>query len=184
SSVEPASRQALGVLGEAKEDYWVHRLQAVWGSRVAEQHIVRLERTLQQAIAVTVNQRAVNVLNKVEPAMQRVAAVLDAMREETPAALARAMLEDEAERWQREVEATRAAVLEEIARDLRAWATMGELPSQLKEAVSELPATVQGLQLKADRIARNGDVRRVQLRALAERDLIKALIPVIDHGAR
>src|SRR5690606_18846561 len=88
SSVEPASRQALGVLGEAKEDYWVHRLQAVWGSRVAEQHIVRLERTLQQAIAVTVNQRAVNVLNKVEPAMQRVAAVLDAMREETPAALA------------------------------------------------------------------------------------------------
>ena len=184
SSVEPASRQALGVLGEAKEDYWVHRLQAVWGSRVAEQHIVRLERTLQQAIAVTVNQRAVNVLTKVEPAMQRVAAVLDAMREETPAALARSMLEDEAERWQREVEATRAAVLEEIARELRASATMRELSSQLKEAVSELPATVQGLQLKADRIARNGDVRRVQLRALAERDLIKALIPVIDHGAR
>src|SRR5690606_24338089 len=40
------------------------------------------------------------------------------------------------------------------------------------------------LQLKSDGISRNGDVRRVQLRALAERDLIKALIPVLDHGTR
>lgn len=183
SSAEPLIRRTLEALDETKVEYWAQRLQAVWGSHVAERELNRLQQVVEGSLQVTVVQRATAVRERLAPAMQRILDQLDSMRQEAED-IEQSALEPRLREWRRSIEEDKAIALDELSRELRASATMRELSSQLKTAVAELPATLRCLQLGDDQVPSHGDVRRVELRALAERDLIRALIPGVDQATR
>lgn len=183
SSVEPAIRRTLEALDESKVDYWAQRLQAVWGSHVAERELNELGQVVESSLQVNLVQRATAVRERLSPAVQGIVEQLESMKREasdiTPDALPERLRE-----WRRSIEEDKASALDELSRELRASATVRELTSQLKAAVAKLPDALRCLQLREDRIAAHGDVRRVELRALAERNLIRALIPAVDQATR
>ncbi len=183
SGVEPEIRTAIEALEPKKVEYWARRAQAVWGSTLAQSHVRDLETEVRQAL------------------LDHVVGVAQANNARTPAALGslRELLRSFAEecqesptldpatvlrRWQSQFDAKRKRELDEPSRGLRASAAVRGLTQQLKRAMSSLPSSVRCLQVGREQLPASGTIRRVEVRALAERYLVRGLVPSIDQITR
>ncbi len=183
SAVEPEIREAVRALDRTQEETWARRAQAVWGSAQAERHITELEQRIHAAVVREFTGPALTAAGKVPGALQTIRAELARIQEESKHAPTPNPLK-QLRAWRDRVELLTKDTLVELSRELRASAAVRALGQDLKEATDNLPEQVRCLQLIPNEPLGSGGVRRVELRALAERQLLRSLLPSVDLAIR
>ncbi len=183
SAVEPEIREAIQALDHSEEEAWARRAQAVWGSAVAERHIESLERSVSTALAREVTGPALTAAGKVPGALlvirQELERIQEVRIEGSPINNVKQLSE-----WRQLIDRLTQDTLAEVSRELRASAAVRALGQEMKTATDKLPEQVRCLQLRAGAPASSLGIRRIELRALAERQLLRGLLPSVDATIR
>lgn len=178
SDVELAIRADLYTLEEGRDELYAARASAIWGSEVAKRRLTTLQEKLQLALTEHSEDPATRFLRRAEHAFDELSEQLSSWvnpKDDSPVS-ANQQLSSFAE--------VRQQSFDDLSRAFRASAVMRELGAAFRAEIETLPRDLRCYYAPLNNEQRLGTIRRLDLAEVAEKHLVKRLLPALDQSVR